>query len=548
MNTLQMSGTLLRASADDRIVTYLLAPFGEPGRTNLGKVTLTASSLTIPEDVTSLVVNSEHVSTAPVGKFARIEAKDNGYEADVRFLATKAGDDALLEAREGVRRGISVEVENPVIRNGRMLAGRLSGAAVCVTPAYPSALMVAADAGDLPEDFPEYLQPTETSSESTEEIVVNGVTYVVKRTSESKTEVTPKTTPPDNGEANAEESAQEENMSNSLTAAAAATAGVQLHAKVTEPADRSASEVFKMIAKAFTGSPTRENQKMLAALTNVVHDDGDNDGDGLGEITAAPGWLGQVWDDIAYERQFIPLVANGTLTSYREKGFRIGTKPKVAKYAGNKAEVPTGNMTATPVDYLAERWAHAADIDRRYIDFGDSEVLRAFTEAQAESYKEETDLDVAAKIIANATTFTPGAVPSGANAVLAAIVDGLLDLIAKRLKPSFALVGLDLYRPLLFLKKDEVSAFLSESYGLKDGLLENVKILPTALDAYESQVVVGDGRTVKFKELGGATPLRVEAEHVSHGGKDFGVFGYTSYQVLKPGGIVKADLTPVDEG
>ena len=47
MSTMKIAGHLLRASDDERVKTYLLAPFGEYGRTNLGKVKLTASSLTI---------------------------------------------------------------------------------------------------------------------------------------------------------------------------------------------------------------------------------------------------------------------------------------------------------------------------------------------------------------------------------------------------------------------------------------------------------------------------------------------------------------------
>jgi len=518
-NSLSLTGSVLRASADDRIVTYLLAPFGEPGRTNLGKVTLTASSLTVPEDVTGLTVNLEHQPTTPVGKFARVEATAKGYEADVRFLATRAGDDALTEAREGVRAGISVEVDNPVIRRGQMLAGVLSGAGVVVSPAYPSALMVAADAGDLPED-----------DRTEDEVrVIDGIEYVRK----------PQTPAEDKPEVDdAEQSAEEDNeMGNSLTAAAVSAAGV---APVNPAKDeKTANDVYKMLASAFkSGGQT----KLVAALADVVHDDGDDDGDGLGEITAAPGWLGQVYNDVAYERKFIPLISNGVLTSYREKGFRIGTKPVVAKYDGNKAAVPTGGMTATPVDYLVERWAHAADIDRRYIDFGDSDVLRAFVEAQVESYKEVTDLDTEANILANATTFTPGTVPSGTDKALAAIVDGALNLIGKRLNPTFAIVGAALYRNLLFTPRDEVSAYLTQAFGLKEGAVDGFRIVPTGTTAMAEMVVVGDGSTVRFKELGGGAPVRVEAEHVANGGKDFGVFGYTSFQVLKAGGVVKADI------
>jgi hypothetical protein len=517
MTTLTMAGSLLRASADDHVLTYLLAPFNEPGRTSLGKVTLTASSLTIPEDVTGLVVNQEHVPTVPVGKFARVEAVEAGYEADVRFLATKAGEDALLEAKEGVRKGISVEVENPVIRRGQMLAGTLSGAGVCVTPAYPSALLVAADAGVLEVDG-EIQQP--------DTITVNGVTYVKQTTEE----------PPAVDEA-AAAAESETTMGNSLTAASVAAAG--LGAAPAKKAPETIGQFSRMLAAAY-GQGGEE--KMFAALTNITHDDGDNDGDGLGEIAAPSGWLGNVWDEAPYERQFIPLLAQGTLSSYRENGFRWATKPVVAAYGGNKADVPSTGLTATPVNYGTQRWANAADLDRRYVDFGDSDVIQSFIEFNVDSYKEVTDLDVASKIFTNAAAGTWVTV-SGVNDAISALVKLTLQLLAARYKPSFAIIGLDVYEPLLYLKKDDVSAFLTESYGLQAGVFENIKILPTSLPAYQNQVVVGDGRSMRYKELG-ATPVRVEAEHIAQGGKDIGVFGYSSFQVLKPGGVLKVDVVP----
>lgn len=534
MTRMQLAGRLL-AAKDDRTLTYLLAPFGEPGRTNLGKVTLTASSLTIPDDVTGIVVNNEHVATAPVGKFARIEATDAGYEADVRFLATKAGDDALLEASEGVRRGISIEVDDHVIRGGRMLAGRLTGAGLVVNPAYPSALLVAADAGELPEGMP---ADQEEHSESTSVVVIDGVEYVRKTTSTYVTTTTPKDDPEGT---NAEQSAEsEDEMGNSLTAANAAAAGVQPLKGANGEKEKTANEVFKMLASAYKN---QDQSKLLAALTNVVHDDGDNDGDGLGEIAASPSWLGEVYNKAAYVRRFIPLVSTGTLTAYRETGFEFGTLPVVAKYAGNKAEVPTGGMTVTPKYFGTDRWAHASDLDRRFADFNDTDVIRAFVEAQVESYKKVTDVDTLVNIIAKANVFVPGAVPAGISAVLAAIVDGALNLIANDFNPTFAIVGSDIYRDYALTKKDQVPEYLSSTAGLETGSADGFKIVPSSHANALGNVIVGDGATVRFKELGGGSPIRVEAEHVANGGKDFGVFGYTSFQELVDGGVVKADIT-----
>lgn len=542
MTALRYAGELLKASADDRTLTFRLLPFGKPGRTNLGKLVASASSVTVPDDVTSLVVNMEHDPTRPVGKFTSVTAAPDGLEATVRVLATKAGDDYLTEAAEGVRTGISVELERPVIRAGKLLAGVLDGAGVCATPAFPDARLIAADAGDLPEDFPDWQRPSESTSTSTDELVINGVAYVVKRTTNSTTEVEVKTTPEDKPEgSDAEQSAdKEDQMSTTLTAAAAGAAGIPAHGA---PPAKSAEQVFRLLATSFKEGGDR---RLLAALTDITHDDGDNDGDGLGEITAAPEWLGEVWAQVPYIRKWIALIATAPLTSYRQKGFHFGTKPLVQKYAGNKGPVPSNGMTATPIDYVTQRWAHAADLDRRYIDFGDSDVVRAFTEAQLESYKKETDLDVHDGLWALGAVTAPGAVPAGVDKGLAALVDGALALVAADLNPTFAIVGVDLYRAMLFTLEQKGLKFLTMALGLEEGSLDGFKLRPSGRPAAAGKVLVGDGSTVVFKEFGGGSPVRVDAENIAQGGRDLGLFGYTSLQDRTPAtvhGLVS--VTPV---
>lgn len=533
MTTMKVAGRLLAADNGSRTLRYLLLPFTEPGRTNMGRLTASAAAVSVPEDVTTLAVNVEHDPTRPVGKFESVEATDSGLEATVRVLETRAGDDLLVEAREGVRTGISVELDGPggpgtppVIRGGRLLASVLAGAGVVAQPAFPSAQLVAADAGDLPED---------EGTHSTGVVVIDGVEYVRK-----DTQTTPEETPEGN---DAEQSAEEDtSMGNSLTAAAAAAAGVQqVHGAA--PERKTAEDVYRLIASAYRtgGSDTQ----LRAALANITHDDGDNDGDGLGEITAAPEWLGEVWSQVPYVRKWTPLVANAPLTSYRQKGFHFGTKPLVQKYAGNKAEVPTGGMTATPVDYFTQRWAHAADLDRRYFDFGDSDVVRAFTEAQLESYRKETDIDVHDGLFTMATAFAPDTVPTGVDAGLAALIDGALTLIGNDLNPTFAIVGKSLYRNLLFTLEQKGLKFLTMALGMEEGSLDGFQVRPSGRAAAANKVLVGDGSTVVFKEFGGGAPVRIDAEHVSHGGKDLGLFGYTSLQDRTPAsvhGVVVASL------
>src|SRR5665647_670503 len=100
MATLRASGHLLTASLADRILTYLLLPFGQVGYTNKGKVTATKGTVTIPSDVSTIHLNIEHDGIRPVGKAVRIVETAAGIEASFKISQTSAGDDLLVEAED----------------------------------------------------------------------------------------------------------------------------------------------------------------------------------------------------------------------------------------------------------------------------------------------------------------------------------------------------------------------------------------------------------------------------------------------------------------
>lgn len=187
MTAIRAAGTLLKASVASRVLEYLLLPFGEEGRTSAGRVTASKGSVTIPAD--HVVANIEHDRSRPVATSIVIDETEAGLVASFTVLPTAAGNDLLVEVEAGVRPGISVEIDNPVIRAGKLLAGKLSGAGFVAQPAFPSALLVAADAGDLPEELP---VDTASESVSTDEVEVDGVIYVRKTTSTYKSETTRK--------------------------------------------------------------------------------------------------------------------------------------------------------------------------------------------------------------------------------------------------------------------------------------------------------------------------------------------------------------------
>ncbi|WP_419707660.1 hypothetical protein [Promicromonospora sp. NFX87] len=505
--------TVLTANLADRTLAGLVLPFDEIGFTNLGAVQASRDSqLDFAETVT---LNLEHNGgTIDIGS-GILAKRDDGIYGMFRVDESPMGDAVLLEASEGKRNGFSIEIPEPIIRGGKILAGLINAVAAVVRPAFPSAMqasesdLMAEDTGEIPE-----------------ELVIDGVSYTrtISQDDESEKEGTPVVT----------DNKLDENAKVDLSAAFAGNANKDKGAPLT------AAKAFSAIAK---GAATNNLQ---AALANVTHDDGDNDGDGVGEIAAAPGWLGEVYKEAAYNRKYVSLFTPGSLTSYREAGFRWSSKPTVAQYAGNKAEIPTGGITAEPVTYGTQRWAHGADLDRRFIDFGDQDVLRAFVEAQIESYLEVTDAYSLAQAIAAATDVERGPAVAGVNNTITQIVDGALALIGNDRTPTGAVVGLAGYRSLLLSPKDLVLEFLTQGMGLEEGSLAGFRIVPSANAALVGKSLVVDKSTVKFKEFGGGTPVRVEAQHVANGGVDLAVFGYTSFQDLTEDGIVLVadDLTP----
>ncbi len=251
---MQVAGSLLTANVDDRTLTYRLLPYGEEGRTNLGRVTASKGSVQLPDDVGDVTLNLEHDFKRPVGRAAEIHEDDSGLVATFKVAATTAGNDLLAEASDGLRPAVSVELDNPVIRGGQLRSGLLTAAGAVVRPAFPSAQLVAEDAGDIEDE------PQDTGS----------------------------------ADDDAEESAEEEEpVPNTETMAAAAPQGAELGGKTMKASGvevKDASTLFATLAAAHgTG-----NRQMLAALDQVIQ----------GDAIAAqqPAWLGEIWADRAYPR------------------------------------------------------------------------------------------------------------------------------------------------------------------------------------------------------------------------------------------------------
>lgn len=580
MTSIQAFGSLLTANKDNRTLTYRLLPYGEEGRTNVGRVTASAGAVTVPEDASSVLLNFEHDRTRPVGRAVAVGEDETGLRATFTIARTRAGDDLLEEAAEGLRAGVSVELDDPVIRGGRLIGGTLSGAGAVVAPAFPSALLVAADAGDLPEPDagdpatnpgreaakegtpmaqPAAPAPEPTTTTTTTPAAPAPAQPVPAGTPDGGTgpiETTPVQAPqpgpgateqpapaeqPENDPEGTEPEEDEEEEADvpetgPLTASAAAGTLAARRATTKPPGQRPAREVYKMLASAFQQGGKGQ---LLAALADVVP------ADILGVGT--PQYLGELWSGRAYTRRIVPLFNHADLTSFKISGWRWVTKPEVEAYAGNKTPVPSGDISTEAVDITPSRLAVGHDIDRIYQDFGVTEFFDAYFRAVTESYARVSDTAVFNLVeTAAGAAAAVGTVPTGVGKGWAMVVDGALEVLNATGSPAtFALIAPALYRDMLLTRNDDVLPLLSSALGGVGGgddapLLSGFRIIPWA-DVAAGQVLVGTRDAVTVYELPGATPIRVEAVDLVNGGIDKAAFGYYAVNVHNAAGLALID-------
>jgi len=535
MTAIRAQGHLLTASLTDRILTYLLLPFGEVGYTNKGKVTATKGTVTWPTDVSSVHLNIEHDGIRPVGKATSIEETPQGIVASFKIAATSVGNDLLVEADEGLRPGVSVELDNPVIRAGRLIKALLTGAGAVTDPAFASALLLAADAGNLEGN----MDPIEEAVTGLEDAVVvledavtpADVAEAVTIVEDAIAVVEEQPAPTDPALARRMRAAKRQ-AGKALTAAKAETAEkIKASAPAAapqglRPAPRQtsrtvkASTLFARMADAYKSGGER---KLLAALSDVVP------ANILG--IEQPQFVGELWSGRAFQRRIIPLFNHATLTSFEVKGWEWVTKPVVAAYAGDKTAVPSAAVETRPVTVDAHRIAGAHDIDRKFKDFGDAGFFEAYYKAMTESYAQVSDAAaLSAALTAAGVAVEGGVVPTGVSAGMAQVVDGALAVLnGANALPTFAVVATDIWRDILLTRNDDTLTYLNAALGLEDGTIQTFKVIPHA-GITAAHVLVGAGEAMTIHELG-EIPIRVEAENISSGGVDVGVFGYMAENV-----------------
>ncbi|WP_067200138.1 phage major capsid protein [Microbacterium sp. XT11] len=532
-NLIIESGVLL-ASEDDRTAGGLLVPFNEKCRSNLGEFIVEPGALTLPRHPSGAVFTDEHDRV--VGEAVLLAEEADGIHATFRIDETPEGDAALAAIRSGKRRHLSVEAAHMVIQGGKAVAGRLFGGSLVERPAFPSAVLLAAE-GDQIET--QEKEPTETKEETTETFTdEQGVEHVRKSTRVTRVQGDTTTITETIEITEPEPPAEGDTDMPNATVPGTLLAGQHNQNQTSEPVTKAA---FAKIVSTAMRQPEQAHT-LLAALNDVKIS-----GTGaVGTAAVAPDYIGEIWSGQPFARKVIPLLQHGDLTSLRTIGWRWVVKPEVAEWAGNKAAVPSNTPTTEPDEWTIQRFAGGWDIAREFVDFGETEVIESFLTAAAGSYARKSDDWTLAQLLAAATATAVTDVPTGIPAALAGIVDGALAVIANDARPSYALVNPADYRPLLFTQKNDTLEYLSMALGLDEGSLDGFKIVPhTGITA--GSVLVGAREAAAIHELPGS-PIRVNALDMVKGGIDEALFGYVQFRGYYAEGIQLVSLTPAGAG
>jgi len=159
--------TITAADSEARTISGRIVAFDEQANASTGKVVFAKGSI----DPAPVFLNLEHDRTRRIGKSMEMSMDgDSAINATFKISTTQAGNDALIEAMDGLRDGFSVElaVEDYVQEKGYMkvLKAELTGVALVSEPAVRSARVaeVAATADEDSTSAPdEDATPTPTT-------------------------------------------------------------------------------------------------------------------------------------------------------------------------------------------------------------------------------------------------------------------------------------------------------------------------------------------------------------------------------------------------
>jgi hypothetical protein len=507
------AATVESADSETRRLAGVAIPYGEEGVTSAGVLTIDAGAVRVPANLKACKLFREHGRMDAVGYAVEATDAKDALRMAFNIARTPDGDRALLEASEGLRDALSVELNNVEVKAGHVIGADLVAVAQVAVPAFANAVLTAAlddqaqaDAHQLAVDLADALAPEETEE-----------------------------TPPAESEA-------------TMTQTEASAAPAALNMAPTTPRrdpgnDRhvwaaAASEIVKGTSNAVT---------ITAALNDITPTTATT-----GEAFPRPVWLDQLWTPAAVGRRLVNAIGVSPLTGMVMEGWKWETSPVVSPYAGEKNPVPSSPAKIKPASATAQRIAGGWDLDRIYVDFPTG-FLTAFQTAAIKDYVKKSSTYL---IDGHATITGPPAIPAvtgiAADAydlgtqpdAMTAIAACVAYLSNSGANVSFIAMASNVFGAYLKLTGAQAPWWLANQGSV--GLNGQTTVAGTdvfvdpALPA--GQILAGDKDAVSLWETG---PIQVEAVNLPQGGIDWGLIGYYAHLVHDDDGLCKANVTVV---
>jgi len=176
---LTFSGSIEASDSTRRVIAGKIVPFNEVGNTSVGQVVFERGSISIPNERFKLLL--EHDPKSPIGRAINVQQNEMGIFAQFKIAETSRGNDALVEASQELRDGLSVGVllNKSEERNGVIYvkSASLQEVSLVHTPAFSSA-EVTTVAASSPE--PEVEEENPTQPTESEAVVENPDTQAVE--------------------------------------------------------------------------------------------------------------------------------------------------------------------------------------------------------------------------------------------------------------------------------------------------------------------------------------------------------------------------------
>lgn len=339
-----------------RQISGVVVPFGKEGNTSAGPVVFELGSIANP-DPSGVKFLLQHDAQRPIGKAIEFQVTPGGILGTFKISQTTAGNDALVEAADGLRDGLSVgaQIDKYTIDGGvmKVQAARIVEVSLVHAPAFADALVT-----DVAASEAEAAQDTEPQEETVSETPIEAPVAEVEAAAAIVQAASPITTAP--------------------------------RLNIT------ASGYLENSIKAFTGDDDARAYVRAA-------DDSTSTNTGL----TLPQHLQTFYTNTLSNRPAIDAVSNQALVSTGMSFTvpRLTTAPTVAETAEAAAPSETG-MTSDYLTVNVKKYSGSQDISFELIDRSSPEFYSLMLAEMQNAYAKATDAAVLAAFVASGTLTT----------------------------------------------------------------------------------------------------------------------------------------------